>query len=292
MVLLERFALALCFAAMVYFARQLWYAHSGASGQAVIPRLRRKSNFEFAPSIWLRTLGFHMQWPLFVVLLAVLGGLVFTLLRSAFPVHMPLAFAGAGAVVLMGVYGLHDYAKWRVLRLEKALVESLDVMRASLATGLSSRQALSAAAKSSRGRLKIELLEIIERLDMGCSAEQALARLTARYDSEAVRLFAQTIIAHYRSGGDFSRMLAAVNRLLHERIRQRMVINGQLSGNRYAALFAGILPYGLIPVFLWKEPTWFDTLLAHPNGLNFLVGAIILQVLGALWLRKVLKVVL
>ncbi len=239
---------------------------------------------------WLQTLGISLAPWMFVVGVLMIAALAFSLMLTAFPRHLPVAFIASLGVILLCFYGLADLAAWRLRRLEVALVDALDTMRASLHAGLPARQALQTAAQSVQQPLKDELNEVLARLDLGYSAERALARLTNRYNTEGTRLFAQVLIARHQTGSDLAAMLTSVAQLMQERIRQRMTIAGQLSGTRYAAIFSGLLPYAVVPLFLWQEPDWFHALLNHPMGASYLAGALLMQILGFLWLRKILRV--
>jgi Flp pilus assembly protein TadB len=76
------------------------------------------------------------------------------------------------------------------------------------------------------------------------------------------------------------------------RTLDRQQLKAKLSGTKYAALFSGVLPYALVPLFNYTDPTWFDPLLNNPNGMAFITVAVLCQLFGFLWLRLSLRVTL
>lgn len=235
-------------------------------------------------------MGLRIDPRLFLGCVTVTGLAILLLFVELFPDNFALAAtatAGAGGILFLA---LADLNAMRSRNFEAKLIESLDLMNAALLGGLPPRQALLVAADTSKGKVKAELLEIVNRLDLGLSVEASVRRMNHRYDGEGVRLFTQALIAKWHSGSDFCALLQAVSELIRDRIKLRLLVSGQLSSARYAAIFSGVLPYLLVPLFLWRQPQWFETLLAHPQGLTFLTGAALMQVFGFFWLRQILRV--
>ncbi len=285
--MIELLALLAALAALGYSALRLW-SPGGGEGAAAdeaevvpgpLPRLLLRLNLPLAP-------------PVFVAGLLLLGLGLLLLLTEVAAVELPLAAGGSLALLLMLLLLLRDLADRRGRRFESRLLDAMDLMSAALQGGLPARQALQAAALGSRGAVREELEEIVQRLELGLSMERSVHRIGLRYDTEGVRLFQQALIAKWHSGGDFATLIRAVNGLIRDRIKLRAKVEGQLSGARYAALFSGGLPYLLVPLFLWRQPEWFDALFSHPRGSTLLVGAALLQLGGFFWLRRILRVAL
>jgi len=238
----------------------------------------------------LQTLNLNLPPILIVAGILIIAVTIFMLLLDLFPKHIPLAAIAAMAVTVFCFNSISDLAKFKIKRVEKGLAEAMDMMKAALTSGQSPHQAITLAAKSSKGTVKYQLTTMLWRLDMGCGPEQAISHLITRYNCVATRLFAQVIIARYQSGSDLTFMLHSVNRIVRDRQRHQLQIDTHLSGTRYAAILCGVLPYILIPILLWQQPDWFDTLLKHPSGPTYLGAALFLQFTGYLWLRRIARI--
>ena len=209
-----------------------------------------------------------------------------TLLQPELPSLAGVVGVGLPALMLLV---LRDAASWRCRHFETQLVDATDLMNAAVQAGLNAHGAIETASLSGPATVRKELAEVLGRLDLGLPIEQALSRMRERYDCEGTRLLTQALVVKWHDGTDFRSLLRAVSALLHERLKLRRQVESQLSGARYAALFAGALPYLLIPVFLWRQPEWLDVLLEHPQGVTLLLSAALCQVAGFVWLRRILR---
>lgn len=237
----------------------------------------------------LRTLRLRIEPLVFIVAIIMIALLVFLLFLELFPDAITLALIAAIALVIFAFSLIGDLAKWRARRFEAGLADVLDLLQAALQAGENPSDALRTAATVSKGPIKVEFDELSKRLELGMPIEKATARMLELYDSEGVRLFTQVLVAKWNAGGDLLTLIRSVNRIIRDRLRLRLKVSGQLAGARYALFFVALIPYLLIPVFLWKEPGWLNTLTQHPLGPSLLLAAILLQVVGFFWMRKVLR---
>ncbi|WP_372750523.1 type II secretion system F family protein [Litorivivens sp.] len=222
-----------------------------------------------------------------VIVASVCVGLVFL---EFFPESQTLAIISSLAVMVMVYFLLNDISRWLRYRFEQKLVDALDLIQAAVAGGVSPQRALTVAANTTRGAVSRELREVADRLSYGLPVERAVERMQYRYNSEGVRLFKQALMVKWESGTGFAPLLESISELLRERIKLRIQISAQLSGSRYAAIFTGALPYLLVPLFLWKQPDWFEPLKNSEQGSTYLLVAVLSQVFGYLWLRRLLRV--
>lgn len=211
-------------------------------------------------------------------------------LLALFP-SVPLAAICGGLLVfnlpwtLAGTWG-----RRRAARFEARLADALGFMVGSLEAGENPMQAFASAAEVSEGTARRELGEVAHRLRFGMSIERALRPIVEGYDAEGVRLFAQSVAAKWQAGGDLVPILQSVARIIRERLAVRLHLRSQLAGARVAAVMIAILPYAVIPVYLWRMPTMIDRLLGHPLGPSLITIAVLLQILGWMWLGRILRI--
>jgi Flp pilus assembly protein TadB len=238
----------------------------------------------------LRAAGLALSPGLFILGLVVLGVLVLVGLLVALP-RAPLA-AGVGALVTAyAVYlAINEWGKFRARRFERRLVDGVDHTVSALMAGEAPVRALASAAAASEGDVREELEEVVNRLGVGLDIRQALERMVTRFDSEGVRLLTQTLAVKWRAGGDLTPVLRSVGWIMRERIRIGMRLRAELTGIQLAGLMIALLPYLLIPVFLWIRPSWVDILKVHPLAPRLLLGAVTCQLMGLVWLRRILRI--
>ena len=227
--------------------------------------------------------GFLLALGLFAI---VVFGLLLLLLPG-FPVPCLLAAVVLAYVVWVAVV---EAGKFRARRFERRLIDAVDHMVSALLAGEVPARALANAAEVSEGAVRTELKEVVHRLEVGMGIREALERMVRRYDSEGVRLFSQTLAVKWQAGGDLAPVLRKVAWIMRERMRLAMRLRTELTGVQVAALGIALFPYLLIPVLLWQRPDWVELLTRHPLGPPLLVAAVVLQVIGLLWLRRIVRV--
>lgn len=238
----------------------------------------------------LRAAGVGASPVLFVVLVlaAAFGSALFLLeLFGGMLLPAVLAFVLVGWLLYNIVVELGRY---RALKFEERLVDAVDLMVGALRSGESPTQALSTAAKASEAPVRTEFEETVQRLGIGLGFSQAASRMLERYDGEGVRMFVSTLSTKWAAGGDLAPVLRTVAQIMRDRIRNRLRLQSQLAGARLASFFVAISPYVILLAFHWRNPGWIERLLEHPAGPPMLFMAVCMQIIGFLWLHRLMRV--
>jgi len=185
-----------------------------------------------------------------------------------------------------------DLAHYKLAKFEHLFLEYIETIQSCLSTGLSLIQAMQFAHEHADKYIKPQSQLLLQRMTMGSDVHGVFTPLISRYNCETTRLFAHSIITHSQSQCDLTDMLKSVCKMMSLRTLDRQQLKAKLSGTKYAALFSGILPYALVPLFNYTDPTWFEPLLTNPNGMAFITIAVLCQLFGFLWLRLSLRVTL
>ncbi len=180
-------------------------------------------------------------------------------------------------------------ARRRSTRFEEQLIGAIDIMVVTLDAGGNLTQALGNAGTASDPPLRGEFAEALNRLGLGMSIRRALTQMVERYDGEGVRLFSQTLAAKLEAGGELSPLLKSLNETLRDRSRNQRMIRAQLAGAQITAAAVVALPYLLAPLLLWLVPGWFNPLFGGNLGPALLFIAVMLQIVGILWLWHIFQ---
>lgn len=182
-----------------------------------------------------------------------------------------------------------EWAKVRARRFEQALIEAIDLMAGALYAGGNLAQALRSAGSVSDDPIRSEFGEADRRLALGMPLNRAMGRMAERFDGEGVRLFTQTLVAKSQSGGDLAPVLKSLNETLRDRWRQQRQVQAQLAGARVSAVGVAVMPYLLAPILVSMRPDWLRLIVGHPLGQPLLAFAVMLQLIGMLWLWNILR---
>jgi len=238
----------------------------------------------------LRAAGLQSPGWVFVIAVLLFAAGIGLGLWLALPA-IPLAGMLAAILAMLVPFSVLDaVAHTRARRFLERFVDAIDVMCAALEGGEPPSNALASAAASAEEPARGEMREAHQRLQLGFSLRRSFSRMVERYDSEGVRLITQTMIVKWRTGGDLAPVLRSVNQIARERLRHERELRTHLAGAQASAILIAILPYLLVPFFLWKRPEWARELLGTPLGLQLLTVAILLQFVGLLWLRRLMRV--
>ncbi|MEE8522505.1 MAG: type II secretion system F family protein [Thermoanaerobaculia bacterium] len=200
------------------------------------------------------------------------------------------ALAAAGIAVGLVWVALEMVGGRRARKFEAKLGDALSLMIGGLKAGANLTQSFAVASEASVGAVRKEFGEVARRLGLGMAIRRALKPISEGYDSRGIRLFTQTVIAKWQAGGDLAPVLEKVNRVIRDRLRLRWRLERDLGPTRLAAFLMALIPYLLIPLFLWQQPQWINRLLADPLGQKLVIAAVAVQILAALWLRSMFKI--
>jgi tight adherence protein B len=228
--------------------------------------------------------------PVVAVVLIVLTGVVVTLLAMNISPVLVWAAPLAGLTAVWVLFSLiSEMARQRAWRFENRLVDAIDLMAGALSAGLSPVEALASAAEGALEPVKSELRFAAGQLHASVPVERALRRMSIRYDCEGVRIFTQLLIAKWEIGGPFTPILQSVNRTMRHGLRLRSQLHTHVASAQMSAIIVALIPYLLIAFFAWKRPEAIGRVWALPWGPQLFVAAIILQVAGFIWLRRILR---
>jgi tight adherence protein B len=129
-----------------------------------------------------------------------------------------------------------------------------------------------------------------EAQNLGVPLEEAIEEMTNRVPNLDLRFFATAVILQRQTGGDLAEILDKIGHL----VRERFVIWGQIQALTGEGRLSGIvllaLPPALFVVMWYLNPGYSMVLFTDPMGHQMLAGAIIMQIIGALVIRKIVNI--
>lgn len=197
------------------------------------------------------------------------------------------------AGVLLGALPMF-WLLWRRGRRLKAfgvqLPEALEMVARVLRAGQSLAFGFSVVSSEMPNPICREFGRVFEEQNLGIPVDDSLNSLCARVPNLDLRFFATAIILQRQTGGDLAEILDKIGSLIRERFQiwgqvQALTGEGRLSGVVLLAL--PLLLFGAVYRF---NPTYVSTLFTDPMGQEMLAVAVVMQVLGALVIRKIVNI--
>jgi tight adherence protein B len=103
------------------------------------------------------------------------------------------------------------------------------------------------------------------------------------------RIFATAVVVHRRAGGNLSLLTERMSKASHDRQDVRNHMLAVTAGSRLSAIGMVIGAIVAAALLCWIEPDYIDAFLGNPKGPWLLATAVILQVIGGIWVWRILK---
>lgn len=202
----------------------------------------------------------------------------------------PLAFP---AVAVAAFFLPELEVERRVRRRRRAFVEQLpDGLAAianSLRSGFSFLQAVEVAAQELPEPAASELLQMVRETQVDIAVEDALANLYARLPLPEVQLVVTAVLIQRQVGGNLAGLLEQVADTVRLRLRLERELRALTAQGRLSGWIVGLLPVGLGAFLGLVNPTYVGTLFHDALGQVLLVGAAVLQAVGVLIIRRLVR---
>lgn len=215
------------------------------------------------------------------------GGACVPLFFGLHPVIIPIS----GLCMAMLPLGWLAFRRKRRLKaFSVQLPDALEMLSRALRAGQSLQAGFNLVGHEVVPPLGKEFGRVFEEQNLGVTLEEALDNLTERVPNLDLKFFATAVVLQRQTGGDLAEILDKIGSL----VRQRFQIWGQVQALTGEGRLSGIvlmaLPVLLFLTVYWLNPDYVMLLFTEPMGKKMLIGAIVLQVLGAICIRKIVNI--
>jgi tight adherence protein B len=178
----------------------------------------------------------------------------------------------------------------RLKRFAAQLPDALELIARALRAGHSLAAGFSLVASEMTDPIAKEFGRVFEEQNLGIALDDALEAMTRRIPNLDLKFFATAIILQRQTGGDLAEILDKISRL----IRERFALWGQVQALTGEGRLSGVVLLALPPllfVVVWRlNPDYVVPLFTDPMGKKMLAGGVIMQLLGALAIRKIVNI--
>ncbi|MBU2785496.1 MAG: type II secretion system F family protein [Acidithiobacillus ferriphilus] len=272
----------LVFAAVVglAFVAMLAARQALVTGRATFARdgqIRLSELFIFADS--------DLLWKLSVAAVLVLPLMVWLLLDL--PV---LAVATAIVIALLPRFVLRWLQKRRLGRLHAQLPDALMMLASGLRGGANLQQAMEGLSRDLSPPISQELALVVREQRLGVAFEDAIDHLAQRVPSQDVQMVSSALRISREVGGNLADTVARLGDTIRKRLMMEQKIKALTSQGRLQGMVMTVLPALIIFALLQIEPQAMGALFNTMRGWVVLAMAILFEVLGYFWIRKIVSI--
>ena len=224
-------------------------------------------------------------------LLCSLGASAVTFLLASIigqPSSVSIVFA---IVALFCPFVYLQFIIWKRLRkfLEQ-FPDGLDMISQSLQAGLGLTQAMVFVAREMPDPLGTEFSVFIEEINLGLPLPEGLKKFEERMNLPEVRLFNTALLVQREVGGSLAELLTKLSNIIRDRFRIERLIKSLTAQNRISAWTVCSVPPFLAFFMFLREPEMMNRMMQHPVGRGMLAAALVLEIVGILVFRKIIKI--
>lgn len=218
------------------------------------------------------------------------GGLLLLIALSALLAAGPVAALAVMAGVPTALLGwVRRRAQRRVEALIEALPYYIDAVRQMQAVGNSLAQALERALADAPTVVQSYIAPVARRLELGASVADAMQMLAERLRVPEISMLAAAIRTNMRYGGSISTVLLNLANILRERIRIKRELKAAISEAKISGRVLIVMPLVAMAALVAMNPDYIDFFLRDPRGHRLAIVAMVLQGLGMLVMRRVMR---
>ncbi len=163
-----------------------------------------------------------------------------------------------------------------------------------LARGLRSGQSLAFGFNMVANEMPLpigkEFDRVFEEQNLGIPMDESLKAMTIRIPNLDLKFFVTAVILQRQTGGDLAEILDKIGSLIRDRFRIWGQVQALTGEGRLSGVILMALPVVLFLAVYQLNRNYIMMLFTDPMGTKMLTAAVIMQVLGALVIRKIVNI--
>ncbi len=204
--------------------------------------------------------------------------------------NFTIALVVVAVTMVVAMVSVQVVASRERKKFESQLPDTLNLISTSLRAGYSLLQALEAVASEAPNPTSREFGRALSEVRLGRSPTDALKEIAARMESVDFDWVVLAIDIQREVGGNLAEVLQTSAETMQHRNRLRREIRALTAEGRVSAFVLGGLPFGLFAWLFVTNRSYLSPLFSSLWGIVSLVGALLLMVLGVVWLIRIVKV--
>ncbi len=193
-------------------------------------------------------------------------------------------FALAAAVVALDVR-----RRARMKRFEQQFPAALDLLARAVRAGESIEHAMAVVGEAMGDPVGTEFDRCARQMGLGLSLSACMRSLTRRADQMDVRILGTTLTVHREAGGNLPVTLERLSEVIRERIQYHRQLKSVTAAGRFSALIIAAVGPLLFAYMFILQPEYGGKLLADSSGRLMLAAAIVSEIIGTIWVLRLIK---
>lgn len=170
------------------------------------------------------------------------------------------------------------------------MVDGMTIMANGIKAGLSPSQCMERVVENLSNPIRQEFSAVLSEIRLGNPLEEALIRLGERIPRQDVQMFVTAVNILKETGGNLAETFDTISFTIRERQKIEKKIEALTAQGITQGIIITLVPFVLMFVLFMIQPNFIMPLFTTPLGIIFLIVMLVLQVVGGLMVRKVVKI--
>ena len=178
----------------------------------------------------------------------------------------------------------------RLRKFEEQFPEALDLLSRAIRAGHAFQTAMNMVASELKEPVGPEFKKTFDQQNFGLPLRDALNELSLRVSILDVRFFVTAVLIQRESGGNLAEILDNLAHVVRERFKIRRQVRVHTAHGRFTGYVLLALPAALGVALSFINPDHMHMLFNEHMGQMMLMGAMVMQTIGFIWIRQVIKI--
>ncbi len=170
------------------------------------------------------------------------------------------------------------------------LPDALEMLSRCLRSGQSLTAGFNIVATEMSAPLGVEFGRVFEEQNLGIPLDESLDNLVERVPNMDLKFFCTAIMLQRQTGGDLSEILDKIGSLIRERFQIWGQVQALTGEGRLSGIILLALPFVLFLTIYYLNPDYVMVLFEDPVGKKLLAVALVMQVIGAVVIKKIVTI--
>src|SRR5215471_6205605 len=220
------------------------------------------------------------------LVLAAIGATITVLLK------VPIFLAPFNGLLMFSLPWIWLWNKRRVRlnRFASQLSDALELVARALRAGHSLGAGMHVVAEEMPAPIAEEFGRVYEEQNLGIPIEDSMRNICERVPNLDLRFFVTSVAIQRQTGGDLAEILDKIGYVIRERYRILGQVKALTAEGRLSGVVLIALPFALFIFMLHIKPDYVSSLWTHPTGIKMSVVALIMQIFGAIVIKKIVDI--
>jgi tight adherence protein B len=180
--------------------------------------------------------------------------------------------------------------RMRFKKFAKQLPDALELVGRALRSGHSLASGLHVVVSEMPSPISTEFGNVYESQNLGIPIEQAMKDMLRRMPNLDLKFFVTSVVIQRQTGADLAEILDKISHIIRERFKILGQVQALTGEGRISGIVLMALPIALFFVVYHLNPDYIMLLFTDPLGRKMIASAAVLQVMGAISIKKIVNI--